>query len=60
VTEQRMLYFAMLDQDEQRAAIRRLAASGFSDYGVSAATGLAVEQVRAIIGEKKAEAAAST
>jgi hypothetical protein len=52
--DRRMNYFLMLDQEEQRAAIHRLADSGVSDYGCAAATGLSVEMIRAILGEKKA------
>lgn len=45
----RMHYFALLTEAEQRAAIRRLARSGMSDYGIASATGLAVEQIRTMI-----------
>jgi hypothetical protein len=45
-------YFEMLDRQEQAAAIRRLAASRMSDYGIAAATGLAVEQVRRVLAER--------
>jgi hypothetical protein len=47
-----MGYFLLLTPDEQAAAIRRLSSAGMSDYGIASATGLAVEQVRAIIGER--------
>jgi hypothetical protein len=40
-----------LSRDEQRAAIKKLAADGMSDYGIAHATRLAVEQVRAILAE---------
>ena len=56
--DRRMHYFALLSQGEQRAAIARLASSGMSDYGIAAASGLAVEQVRKILGELR-EAQAS-
>lgn len=46
-----MHYFAMLNRDEQHAAIHRLTASGMSDYGIAAATRLSVEMVRTILGE---------
>ena len=36
---------------EQRAAIKRLAAEGMSDYGIASATKLSVEQVRLILAE---------
>ncbi len=52
-----LLYFALLDRDEQRAAILRLASAGYSDYGISAATRLSVEFVRGVIGEPPADAA---
>jgi len=46
-----MNYWLMLTPEEQHATIRRLANSGVSDYGISAATGMAVEQVRTILGK---------
>ena len=46
-------YFALLDRSEQRAAIVRLSAEGFSDYGIAAATRLSVEFVRHVIGERR-------
>jgi hypothetical protein len=55
--EPRMRYFAMLTKDEQLAAMRRLKASKFSYFGIAAATGISVEQVKAIL---KAEAPAPT
>jgi hypothetical protein len=55
-TDRKMLYFHLLSHEEQREAIVRLASSGMSDYGIASATGLAVEQVRAIIGESGQEA----
>ena len=51
--DRRMDYFQLLDREQQEAAIRRLAASGMSDHGVSAATRLTVEMVRAILGERR-------
>jgi hypothetical protein len=51
-----MHYFEMLTQPEQCAAIARLAASGMSDYGIAAATGLAVEVIRRTLAEQKANA----
>jgi hypothetical protein len=50
----KMAYFLMLTRDEQAAAIRRLSSSGMSDYGIASATGLAVEHVRAILGDRGA------
>lgn len=49
-------HFVMLDRDQQAAAIRKLAASGVSDYGVSAATRLSVEFVRTVIGPRRPRA----
>lgn len=46
------LHFHALDREEQAAAIRRMAADGVTDYGISHATGLAVEQVRRILAEQ--------
>jgi DNA-binding CsgD family transcriptional regulator len=56
-TEPRMHYFQLLSHDEQRAAIHRLANSGMSDYTIAAATGLSVEMVRVILGERTAAGA---
>lgn len=49
--------FAALTRDEQAAAIRRLAREGMSDYGLAHATGLAVEQVRAVLAERPVDGA---
>lgn len=38
-------------RDEMRAAVHELAGRGMTDYGIAHATGLAVEQVRRLIGE---------
>ncbi len=56
--EREMRHFMLLSADEQRAAIAKLAAAGMSDYGIAAASGLAVEMIRKIIGEQRAEEAA--
>jgi hypothetical protein len=45
------LHFHALDRSEQVAAIRRMSADGMSDYGISHATGLAVEMVRRVLHE---------
>jgi len=45
-----MAHFHSLNFDEQAGAIRRLAATGMSEHGIACATGLAVEQVRRMIG----------
>jgi len=52
--ERELRHFMLLNRDEQRAAIHRLANSGYSDYGVAAATSLSVEQVRVILDEIRA------
>jgi hypothetical protein len=49
--------FAALTRDEQADAIRQLAASGLGDYALAHATGLAVEQVRVILGDRPTTAA---
>ena len=41
----------ILPRDKQIEAIRRLAASGMSPYSIASAAGIAIEQVRAIIGK---------
>lgn len=40
-------------RDELRVAVHELASRGYTDYGIAAATGLAVEQVRRMIGEPR-------
>ena len=49
--QNRTHYFAMLTHEEQCEAVKRLAASGMNDYGIAAACGFAVEQVRTILGK---------
>lgn len=51
-TDAQMHYFAMLSRDEQRAAIRRLANSGMSDYTIASITSISVEMVRNILAER--------
>lgn len=48
------MHFHVLDRSQQAQAIARLAATGMSDYGISHATGLAVEQVRRCLSEMAA------
>lgn len=48
-----------LTHDEQRAAIRRMAAEGLSEYVIAAATRLSVEFVRQQLAGKPSEARAS-
>jgi hypothetical protein len=50
IADRPMAHFSELTRDELATAIRRLAASGLSDHTLAHATGLAVEQVRAVIG----------
>jgi hypothetical protein len=50
--ENRMQYFALLTEEEQHAAVRRLASSGMGDHGIASITGQAVEAVRAILGQR--------
>lgn len=45
-------HFVELSRQQVAAAIRRMATEGFGDYEIAAACGLAVEQVRAILGER--------
>ena len=46
----RMAHFHSLSFEAQAGAIRRLAATGMSLQGISHATGIAVEQLRRVIG----------
>jgi hypothetical protein len=50
-------HFRVLSQDEQRAAIMRLAATGHGQNTIAQATGLSVEQIRAILGPPRRGAA---
>jgi hypothetical protein len=47
-----LVHFLLLTQAEQAAAIRRLAAAGWSEYGIAAATRLSVEMVRRVLTEE--------
>ena len=49
----RMAHFHALDHEQQAEAVRRLAVLGYSDHDIGHATGLAVEQVRQIIGRRQ-------
>ena len=40
-------------REEARAAAQRLLAEGFSDHGVAAALGVAIEEVRRMLAERK-------
>jgi hypothetical protein len=48
----RMVHFHTLTRQEQAQAIHRLAAEGWSDYGICHATQLAIEQIRRVLGER--------
>ena len=50
------LHFERLTRDEQISAVCRMADEGRGDYEIAAATRWAVEQVRAILGERRAAA----
>lgn len=45
-------HFDALSRDAKADAVRRMANDGHSDYAIAHATGVAVEQVRAILAEK--------
>lgn len=45
------MHFHALDQDQQVAAIRRLAIAGQSVFTIAQATGLSVEMIRLLLGE---------
>ena len=47
-------HFLLLDREQQRGAIIRLAAAGYTDNDIASATRLSVEMVRSIIGERHA------
>lgn len=49
--ERELIHFLLLDRDQQAQAIRRMAALGWSEYGIASATRLSVEQVRRVIAE---------
>jgi hypothetical protein len=55
VTARNLNHFLLLERREQEAAVRRMAAAGMGDYGVAAATGLSVEQVRRVLAQRGAE-----
>jgi hypothetical protein len=43
------LHFTVLTQEEQEAAIRRLAAAGQGAHTIAHATGLSLEQIRRVL-----------
>lgn len=48
----RMRHFHALTREQQAEAIRQLAAAGQSETAIASATGLSVEFVRHVIGER--------
>jgi hypothetical protein len=46
-----MAHFHTLTRQEQAEAIHRMAAEGWSEYGISHATQLAIEQIRRVLGD---------
>jgi hypothetical protein len=44
--------FVALSREQQAAAIRRMATTGWSEYSIAQATRLSVEQVRRILGPR--------
>ena len=46
-------HFVALSREEVEAAICRMVSEGHSDYCIAAATGIAVEQIRAIIADNQ-------
>ena len=52
-----LMHFLLLTQEEQAAAIRRLAAQGWSELSIAAATKLSVEQIRRVLTEANARCA---
>lgn len=48
------MHFLSLTQDEQTAAICKLAAQGWSEHGIAAATRLSVEQIRRVLAAESA------
>ena len=49
-----MHYFALLTRDEQAEAIIRMAAQRMSESTISAATQLSIEQIRQVLGQRRA------
>ena len=44
------MHFETLTRDQQATVVRRLAAEGFSEHIIAAASGLSVEMVRRVLG----------
>ena len=47
-----MLHFALLNRAEQAAAIRRMANAGNTETTIATATGLSVEFIKRVLGER--------
>jgi hypothetical protein len=48
-------HFLLLDPDQRAEAMRRMAAQGWSDYGIASATRLSVQMVRQLLAERLRE-----
>jgi ABC-type phosphate/phosphonate transport system ATPase subunit len=53
-SDRRMRHFLLLDHEQQRQAIQRLAAAGMHETTIAAATTLSVEQIQRILAERPA------
>jgi hypothetical protein len=51
-TDAGMTYFLMLTEEEKVEAIRKMARSGTGIYTIAAATSMAVEQIRSLLGQR--------
>lgn len=51
-SDRRMRHFLLLDHEQQRQAIQRLASSGMHESTIAAATTLSVEQIQRILAER--------
>lgn len=49
--ERQLRQFTLLDHEQQRQAIQRLASSGLADSTIATATALSVEEIRRILAE---------
>jgi len=54
--DQRMRHFHVLTREQQQQAIHRLAATGMSDHGIARATGLSVEMICRLLGNREKRA----
>jgi DNA-binding NarL/FixJ family response regulator len=55
--DERMKHFTLLMRDQQQQAIQRLAVSGMSDHGIARATGLSVEMICRLLGDRQEQRA---